>query len=93
MVYTATLVIEHLEVACATEGLHFKFYLIFKFFNVYRHMWQVVTVEDRADLDYQGSAVALKLDTLFSILLPFEMNVSALPFWFLGFKNEISIKL
>ena len=56
-------------------------------------MWQVVTVEHRADLDYQGSAVALKLDTLFSILLPFEMNVSALPFWFLGFKNKISIKL
>ena len=84
MVYTATLVIEHLDVACATEGLHLKFYLIFKIFSVYRHMWQVVTVEDRASLEYQGSAVALKLDTLFSILLPFEMNVSGLPFWYLG---------
>lgn len=71
MVSTATMVIEHLDVTCATEGLNFKFYLISKNLNLNRHMWQVATVEDSADLDHQGPAVALKLDTVFSVLLTF----------------------
>lgn len=94
MVYTATLVIEHLHVACVTEGLHLKFYLIFKFFSVYRHMWQVVDCrrQNRSWISGISSGPQVR-HSFHSILLRFEMNVSALPFWFLGFKNKISIKL